>query len=172
MDTTTNFFTALSALCNTADLNVAIQCASDGVTVTVQPLARNISDRAIKRPRALSFCGRPSQLDEQFFTALQKPMQTTDALFNNIADYEKSLQAARQQSAMVQAESQKLFKEASRQKEKLESLMKKIDDLASQKKYGEAIGVLQKATDLTDHKEAIIQRIDELRSMHGQLQLL
>jgi hypothetical protein len=47
-----------------------------------------------------------------------------------------------------------------------------VNELEEKKKYGEAIGAMPKTTDFPEQAEDIKIKLDELKSKHGQLELL
>jgi hypothetical protein len=157
----TNFFETIASLQVTGDLKIHIQQQKDGqLLVSVLLVNDNVDDEARKMIPPMNFKG----------TA--KPVQQTSALFTNMQDFAEALEKTKEQSKMEKEKEGAEKKQLDERKKKYDAQIKKVNELEEKKKYGEAIGAMPKTTDFPEQAEDIKIKLDELKSKHGQLELL
>lgn len=169
----TNFFETIASLQVTGDLKIHIQQQKDAqLLVSVLLVNDNVDDEARKIIPPMNFKGTAKELDEGFFTALEKPVQQTSALFTNMQDFVVALEKTKEQSKMEKEKEGVEKKQLDERKKKYDTQLKKVSELEEKKKYGEAIGAMPKPADFPEQAEEIKNKLDELKSKHGQLELL
>jgi len=167
----TNFFRGLHQLCNNGNGNWKITVLStDGIMkVSVLPFCDAVNNDIVKQLPPMNLRGTPQELDEKFFTEIQKPVEKTVGLLTNIQAYEKALETIK---AKVEADKkEKAEKQGGEKNKRYLVQMKKVEELEARKKIGEAIGQLPKAADFPEHADEIKKKHDELRAQHASLSL-
>jgi len=167
----TNVFRGLHQLYPNGNWIINITSGEGKMIVSVLPVSDKLNDKAVKLIPPMNLSGTPQELDESFFSAIQKPVEKTVALFTNLEGYEAAVEKAKAQSKMESDKKDKAKKEAGDKNTKYEAQMKKVTELETQNKIGEAIGQLPKAEDFPDRAEEIKKKLEELRGKHGTLSL-
>ncbi len=124
----TNFFKELNSLILTGEtVNITIRKNSDiELVVSVQPLSK-VKDDGAKIIQPILFTGNVSEFDEQFFTLLQKPLESSTTLLRNIQQHEKSVEKAKEESGLAKAEKEKNKKIRDKSLKELEKAQKYFD---------------------------------------------
>lgn len=170
---TTKFFTSIQNLNVNGDWKISItQNEENNWIVSVLFFNEKVGDDARKLIPPMILKGSPEDLDEGFFDSIIAPVEKAAGLFANMEHYMKQLEEARLQSKMEKDKEDKEKKEKEERRKKYEAAMKKVTELETDKKFGEAIGAMPKAEDYPEQAEDIKKKISELREKHGQLSLL
>jgi len=94
----TNFFNHITGLEFQGNLNLTIAKSGEGKLTVSVLLTSTDADKAGKLIPPMILQGNAGELDEGFFTAISTPLEKTAQLFANMDAYQKSLDAAKQQS--------------------------------------------------------------------------
>jgi PRTRC genetic system protein E len=168
----TNFFQGLESLQIKGTIKMALRLSSDNVwTGSFLIVGDDLQDKAVQKIVPLNFSGTSLELGEAFFDALKTPLQKTQALFSNIADFEKSVAEAEKASKMKLDTTKTGTQPKTRQSAKYSERMKKAAELESKGKYGEAIGALPKPTEFPDMAKEIEAKLQFLKEKRGGLSL-
>jgi len=168
----TNFFAMLVVLNAGCDWTIAIKQRGDIFNVAMLPVYSKDSEPAMKSIIPFRMSGTAAMIDKAVFDHLQQPAAMSLELTTNNIAHTESIKQAKEKSRAETEKRQQQEKEQERQKQQYEAAIKKADGLAGEKKYGEAIAVLQKVMDLSEYTGKLTQKISELRTKHGQLSLL
>jgi PRTRC genetic system protein E len=135
--------------------------------------------------------GTAQEMDEGFFDTIEKPVQETAGLFNNMEAYLKGLEEAKKQSKMehdkkaqelknkqqAKAKSNEEGIEVSEPKESKEDRKKRYDDSMKQIaelndccKYEEAIALLPTVEDYPEKQKELENKLADLTRKKGQLE--
>jgi PRTRC genetic system protein E len=162
----TNFFTQLASLSSKGNWRIAVSNVGNGcLVVSVLLVDEGLKDEAAKSIPPMILKGTASEIDEGFFIALEKPIAKTVGLFANIEQYETAVDEAEKQLRMEREKKQKAQISQPVQDEqtrKFETIMKKVEVLQAEEKYGEAIAQLPKVDLFPEQEEAINLKKDEL----------
>jgi PRTRC genetic system protein E len=170
---TTNFFKCIDDLNVNGDWKISIsKNEENNWIVSVLFFNEKVGDNARKLIPPMILKGTPEQLDEGFFDSIIVPVEKAAGLFANMEHYMKQLEEARLQSKTEKDKEDKEKKEKEERKKKYEAAIKKVTELETEKKFGEAIGAMPKSEDFPEHAEEIKKKNAELREKHGQLSLL
>src|SRR5258708_5812266 len=135
----TNFFETLFQLTQNADWNITVRkWQKDKMIVSVLPFNDTVNDDAKKIVQPMILKGTPQELDKGFFSAIQKPLEETAALFANMENYLKQLGETKKQSKMMEEQQKKDKQQIEERKKKYETQIKKVSDLEEKEKWGEA----------------------------------
>ncbi|MBS1918266.1 MAG: PRTRC system protein E [Bacteroidetes bacterium] len=169
----TNFFERLSSLNVTADFKISIQKKqNDAWLVSVLVINDKVEDDAKNAIPPMILQGTTHELDEGFFPAIEMPAQKTATLLSSMQQYLDELETAKQESKMMREKEDAEKKQKDERSKKFEEQMKKVAELEEKEKYGEAIAQLPKPDKFPEHTEEIKNKLEELKSKHGQLSLL
>lgn len=175
----TNFFKTLTGFQLEGDWQIIVKAAAgDRMLVSVLFTNEKTGDNARKIIPPLILKGSARELDEGFFPSIEAPVKKTASLFVNMEQYAKAQEEARLQSREQQdkikkekdkarAEQREGGESDKRENKKYEVQMKKVTDLESAGKYGEAIGQLPKADQYPEYTEAIEKRLADLKVKGG-----
>jgi PRTRC genetic system protein E len=146
----TNFFENIAALQAQGNYKMAIHVHEQGLfTVSVLFNTTANGDNAYKIVPPMLLKGTAQELDEGFFEAIEKPVQETAGLFQNMESYLKGLEEVKKQSKMEQDKNKpKPVTQAKTNKEDIEVAEPKVDKEAKKKAYDE---VMKKVGELNDH---------------------
>ena len=193
----TNFFNYITGLEFQGNLNLTIAKSGEGKLTVSVLLASTDADKAGKLIPPMILQGDAGELDEGFFTAISTPLQKTAQLFANMDAYQKSLDAAKQQSKAEmdkknkikakpantdedtddedEPETENLFstkeaeeKEATQKKKRYDDTMAQITELNRSCKYSEAIALLPSVTDYPEKADEINRKSQELAKRKAQ----
>lgn len=159
----TNFFQSLAQINTTCAWNINITPATDGtlmIAVLLNP-PKN-TDNAAKLIPPMTLKGTPQELDEGFFNSIEAPAKVTANLFVNMQQYTEAQAAAKEKSREAKDRKKQREKTGNDTENKYELQMKKVEELAAQQKYGEAIMQLPKPEDFPDNEDEIEEKKQEL----------
>jgi len=158
----TNFFETLMGLNAQGDWRITIAKDKDGrLTVSLLLFNEQCGDDARLRIAPMLLKGTAEEIDNGFFETIAAPIEKTSGLFANMEQYLKSLEEARKHSKS-ETDKKSNKKPADEQTKKYDAQMKKVEELAAQGKYGEAITQLPKPELYPDMEEAIEDKKEEL----------
>jgi PRTRC genetic system protein E len=170
---TTNFFTSIQDLNVNGDWKITLtKDKENNWIVSVLFFNEKVGDEARKLVPPMILKGTPHELDKGFFDSIVVPVEKAAGLFTSMEHYMKQLEEARLQSKMEKDKEDKEKKGKEERKKKYEAAMKKVTELETEKKFGEAIGAMPKTEDFPEQAEEIKKKMSELREKHGQLSLL
>lgn len=159
----TNFFQNIESLNVQGGWKINIAPDKEGkVTVSVLFFDDRCGDDARKLIPPMIFRGTPKEIDEAFFSEIEAPVKVTAKLFVNMEAYMKAQEEAMKQSKMEQAKKSEVKKQADEKEKKFQAQMKKVAELETQSKFGEAISQLPKTEDYPEKETAINQKKEEL----------
>lgn len=162
----TNFFYQLASLSSRGNWRIAISNVDNGcLVVSILLVDEGLKDEAAKSIPPIILKGTPAEIDEGFFTALEQPIAKTVGLFVNIDQYEAAVSEAEKQLLLEREKKQKLQTTQPAQDEqtkKYDAVMRKVEGLQAEQKYGEAIAQLPKIEQFPEQEEAINAKKDEL----------
>lgn len=163
----TNFFNQLSQLNLRGNLVINIR-VGDGDKMQVSVLLRNpaVKDKVTNTICPMVLEGTTTEMDHGFFAALGEPLVKTNTFFINALQHQQSLDEASKKSAQSAGKTN-----TDSNKKKYEEKMKKIIELESKQKFGEAIAQMPTAKEFPEFEKQIISKLTELRSKHGSLSL-
>lgn len=168
----TNFFRGIQAVQQTADWTINIKQQDNGImTVSVMLHSDKVGDKAAQTVPPMLFKGTAEELDKGFFEVMRTPAQQTVALFANMEQYQKQLEAVKLQSQMEKDKANKDQKEKEERKKKYEAAMKKVVAFEEEKKYQHALAAMPKEEQFPEQVELIRTKRDELCKLNGQLTL-
>lgn len=160
---TTNFFQSIEAMQVAGDWTINIAKDTDNnMIVSVLFYNDKVGDDARKRVPPFRLRGNAQELDEGFFTTIERPVQETAQLFSNMEQYLKQREEARLHSQMEKDKADKEAKEKAEKKKKFEEAMKKAGELEAEGKHREAWMKVPDVTDFPDMEETIRKRKSEL----------
>lgn len=136
---TTNFFSSISALNITGNLQLTIRQGNDNnLNVAVMLNNDGCGDNAKKLIPPLVLNGTAEELNNGFFESINTPLQKTSELLINMDVYLKQLEEAKCQSAMEKDKADKEKKDKEEKDKKFKDAMLKVDELEKQGKFKEA----------------------------------
>jgi PRTRC genetic system protein E len=152
-----DFFQQLSDLNLSGDLRLTITTSPDGVMIaSVFLFSAKCGEESQKLMKPLLISGTASEVDEQFFQAVSRPMQATSDFYNNAEAYLKTLEQAKAQSAIGKANPK------TEAEKKYEGLWRKSEELEKEGKFKQAwmkvpdpADYPEKETELRERREAL-----------------
>jgi PRTRC genetic system protein E len=176
----TNFFQNIADLQVQGSFKLAIHVADQGkFVVSLLFNTDGNGDSAYKVVPPMVLKGTAQELDEGFFEAIQKPIQQTAGLFQNMEAYLKSLEEAKKLSKMeadkakpkpapktpasgdgIEVPEPKVDKEAKRKI--YDEAMKQINELNYQCKYGDALKLLPTIEDYPEKQAELDKKRADL----------
>jgi PRTRC genetic system protein E len=180
---TTNFFQNIAELNITGHLNITIKPGEDSkLAVSVLVTNPKASENSAKAIPPLLLKGNAQDLDEGFFDAIIQPLQQTDTLLVNIAEYQKGQEKAK---TSLKSNEKKTKDDASKddievtpqpskeeKRKEYTEAVRKVVELTGQCKFEEALAILPSVTDFPDKSAEILKRKADLERMQAQKQLL
>lgn len=137
---------------NGASVKISIFKKEDQLTVGILPVS-NLKDEAFKNLPMMTVTGTVKELDEQWLDAIKEPIEKTNALFNNVKNYEKDLEKIEANTALKKEE-----------EKKVEKIMTKVGEVEKKdaKNYQEMKKILAKG--LKDHPDnkRLKSKLDEI----------
>ena len=157
-------------------IKMALNLSDNNVwTVSFLIADAGITDPALQKIVPLTFTGTSAELGDGFFDALAAPVQQRKALVTNIEAYEKSVKdstkAAKMNQPATKTSAGSSTPTAPKAPPRYTEKMKKVAELESKGKYGEAIGALPKAADFPGQADEIAAKLKALKEKHGGLSL-
>lgn len=145
---TTNFFSLVTQLDFTGNLNIAIQKGTDNNWIVSVLLQNNgCIDDAKNRIPPLNLRGTAEDLDNGFFENIAQPIQSASYLMVNMDAFMVQLEEAKKHSAMVKQNADKDKK-----------AMNKAADLESESKFKDAWSALPKASEYPEYSKEISEK--------------
>ncbi|MDR3715838.1 MAG: hypothetical protein P4L51_23740 [Puia sp.] len=168
---TTNFFTLLETLAFYGNTTLQLSLSKEtGWTGYIHFTDPNAGESFNNKLIPLTFQGTSAYLNEHFISTLREPVRQVQEGFANRTAFAASLKAAEASSKSSPAKPVPKSSVPALPARYVES-MKKVDELASKKLYGQAIGALPSKEKFPGQATAIDKRLAELRTLHGGLSL-
>ena len=159
----TNFFQALFDLKVQGDINMTIRRNAENTLYVIVHLNNSAcGDDAQKLIPPMNLKGTAAELDEGFFASISAPLQTTSQLFVNMEAYMKQQEQAALQSRMGKDKSNKAVKEKTDKEKKLETALKKADELEAEGKHREAWMKVPEPNEYPEQADMLRQRRESL----------
>ncbi|CCH01289.1 hypothetical protein FAES_3280 [Fibrella aestuarina BUZ 2] len=166
------FFQQLAALNLVGTLNFSVTKVGDKMTVSVRLDNPSCGDAARNQIRPLTSTGTPVELDAGWFDAITKPMQSASGLMVDMETHQKSLDKARQDSAMNKSNGTKsttptpassaastpakptttVISAVDKKTQVYMDAMQKVDKLREEGRYMDALSELPKSKDYPNNK--------------------
>jgi hypothetical protein len=148
-----NFFESIATLDFTGEVRITItKTTPDHLAVSFFLAGKKGSDEATKMLKPLIVRGTGNELDANYIKSVLHPLQVTAEFYSNSDAYLKTLQEAKNQSAVGKANPK------SDKEKKYDALMKKADELEKEGKLREAWMKVPEVTDYPEKKEELIAR--------------
>lgn len=166
----TNFFQLIKDLNIKGRLQIGIAIAADEtITVSVLPVRDDLNDTNKNMIPPLSMSGTAEELGREWYNRIAAPVRVTDQLFDDMQSYVAAQEKVKKElEAKKQADKSKTTTQPATSK--FDAAMKKVDDLAAQKKYGEAVSALPKPDEFPDEAGTIEEKKNELMALREQSQ--
>lgn len=158
----TNFFSQLESMIKGFDLQISIKKKDGKLTVLVFSEPR-IDDAAKEHIRPLNFVATGQELDQHFFSEIQKPLEKVAGWSVDMKDFENSV-------ALAEAESQRAKKKAEEDRKKkadADKFLDKARKLIQEKKPSQAIVPIQEALKVHPEYEQAEKLLKEARNKAG-----
>lgn len=160
----TNFFKRIEELNVNSEMHFVIKKTEIGFSVGIMIKRKGLEDKASKLVPPIILKGTAQKLDEEFFDAISNPAKKTDELFSNLAEYENKLKEVSQKTQMEKNNQSKESLEKDARKKKYDEQMKKVADLESKEKIGEAIAAMPKSAQFPEQATEIEAKLEELNT--------
>ncbi|UZT98938.1 PRTRC system protein E [Chryseobacterium fluminis] len=155
----TNFFSLVTQLDFTGNLNISIQKATDNNWIVSVLLQNNeCGDDAKNRIPPLNLRGTAEDLDNGFFENIAQPIQSASYLMVNMDAFMVQLEEAKKHSAMEKQNADKESKAKEEKEKKYKDAMKKAEDLESESKFKDAWSALPKASEYPEYSKEILEK--------------
>ena len=182
----TNFFENIAELNAPGFWKIGIHNDADGrFVVSALYSPQETSDPAAKTIAPLIFKGTAEEMGDGFFEAIVQPVRQTAGLYSNIAEYSKSIEAAKKKvSQNAKTQTPKMKSEGGENEEEIEvgepkisgedkkkayaEAMKKVAELNDNCKYEDALNLLPSVTDYPDKKDELEKRRADLERKKKQ----
>jgi PRTRC genetic system protein E len=182
----TNFFENIANLNAPGFWKIGIHNDVDGrFVVSALYSPQETPDPAAKTIAPLIFKGTAEEMGDGFFDAIVQTVQQTAGLYSTIAEYSKSIEAAKKkvtqtaktQPAKVKTDGGESEEEievgepkisAEEKKKAYFDTIKKVVELNDACKYGDALNILPSETDYPDKKEELEKRRADLERKQKQ----
>ncbi len=128
---------------------ISILFDDDTVSVSVLPKTR-AKDKALQTLKPLTLRGTITEVDEQFFQILQRPLERTNTLFKNTVAFEKSLRETEEKTQLAKKQKETASKKVSALRKLLKE--KGFNPMQDHKKATDIANEILKSD--PDHKEA------------------
>lgn len=126
-------FKLLEQYLSNTNINLVIAKNGDELTVSLLPQPK-IKDEAKSNLRPIFLKGTAEELDEQFHTLIEKPLQKVSGIVSNIKDFEESADKLAKESKAA-GESKK---QDDKNKEKADKLLEEAKAFVTSKEYSKA----------------------------------
>lgn len=166
---------------DTLSVQISVSDAEAGIlTVSLLPRAKNVKDDAIHKIKPLVLRGTVEELDAEFLTVIQKPIEAAKGLYVNLTEFEASVAKAKEKSDMAEKERKDKKEQAEKDKKttvandsKADGMIIEADELFKEKKAPDAIKKLTKFIESTPllseaKKKAIETKIESLKKETAQ----
>ncbi len=163
---TTNFFQTFIGMQTHGACTLNIKITKEKkLAISLLLYDEDIDEKALKLIKPLTLYGTPAELDNGFFDGVSEPIKQTVELLTNLKEYKEGLTEAKKQSTMEKDKKDAKAKEKKPDAPKeitFETEMEKVDELAAQGKFSEALLKLPKEEKYPDHSEELQAKRDEL----------
>lgn len=155
----TNFFSLLTQIEFTGNLNISIQKATDNNWI-VSVLLQNsgCGDDAKNRIPPLNLRGSAEDLDSGFFENIAQPVRSASYLMVNMDSFMVQLKEAKKHSAMEKQNSDNEKKAKDEREKKYRDAMKKAEELENESKFKDAWSALPKASEYPEYSKEILEK--------------
>jgi len=182
----TNFFENIAQLNAPGFWKLGIYHDADGrFVVSALYSPQETPDPSVKTITPLIFKGTAEEMGDGFFEAIEQPVQQTAGLYSNIAEYSKSIEAARKKAAQnaksqapkVKAADGESVEEievgepkisAEEKRKNYTEALRRVVELNDACKYEEALSLLPSAADYPEKKEELEKRRADLERKKTQ----
>ena len=130
-----NFFQQISTL-GVESLEIKIVNKQNTLSVSILPKSNSKTMETLK-PIVIS--GAPEELDKEFFNIVSSPIQKTVSLISNIEEYEKSLEAEKEEKKKAESKKKETAKTEKSTDKVVEKPKEKPAPQKKKKKYEDAI---------------------------------
>jgi len=156
---TTNFFSLVTQLEFTGNLNISIQKATDNSWI-VSVLLQNsgCGDDAKNRIPPLNLRGTAEDMDSGFFENITQPIQSASYLMVNMDSFMVQLEEAKKHSAMEKQNAEKESKAKEEREKKYKDAMKKAEDFENESKFKDAWSALPKVSEYPEYTKEIAEK--------------
>jgi len=176
----TNFFENIANLNTPGFWKIGIQNDIDGrFVVSALYSPQETPDPAAKTIAPLIFKGTAEEMGNGFFEAIIHPVQQTAGLYSTIAEYSKSIEAAKKKiTQTAKTQPAKVNKDGGNDDEEIEvgepkisaedrkkayfDNIKKVVELNDACKYQDALNILPSEVDYPEKKEELVKRRSDL----------
>lgn len=157
----TNFFSLVTQLEFTGNLNISIQKTTDNNWI-VSVLLQNsgCGDDAKNRIPPLNLRGTAEDLDNGFFENITQPIQSASYLMVNMDSFMMQLEEAKKHSVMEKQNADKESKAKEVRQKKYADAMKKAEELEKEEKFKDAYTALPKISEYPDFDSEIREKQD------------
>ena len=155
----TNFFSLITQLEFTGNLNIAIQRGTDNNWIVSVLLQNNdCGDDAKNRIPPLNLRGTAEDLDSGFFENITQPIQSASYLMVNMDSFMVQLKEAKKHSAMEKQNAEKESKAKEEREKKYKDAMKKAEGFESESKFKDAWSALPKVSEYPEYAKEILEK--------------
>ena len=159
-----NFFQQIASLITDSTVKLVIKRATENsLIVSVLVTNDNVTDSAKNLISPLVIRGTAEEIDKGFFVAITEPVKETNTLLVNMEIYSRQMDVVRKESQVEKDKAETERKGKEERKKKFDILLKKVIELEGEKKFKEAIDLLNKATDLTEQADQIKELLISLQ---------
>ena len=139
-------FTEIADLMSDKDVVTLVLTKANGIlAVSVMPKRVGLKDEAKDSLSPIVLKGTPEELDREFISTIQKPIERAVGLLTNMAVHEKSLEEAKAKS---KAEDE-TRKKATVEKKAFTDKMQKVEALYKERKFPEAAILLKQVSEMS-----------------------
>lgn len=139
-------FTEIADLMSDKDVITLVLTKTNGIlAVSVMPKRVGLKDEAKDKLSPIVLKGTPEELDREFISTIQKPIERAVGLLTNMAVHEKSLAEVKAKS---KAEDETRKKESA-EKKAFTDKMQKVETLYKERKFPEAALLLKQVSEMS-----------------------
>lgn len=139
-------FTEIANLMSDKDVVTLVLTKANGIlAVSVMPKKIGLKDEAKDKLSPIVLKGTPEELDREFITTIQKPIERAVGLLTNMAVHEKSVEEVKAKS---KAEDETRKKENA-EKKAFTDKMQKVETLYKERKFPEAALLLKQVSEMS-----------------------
>lgn len=139
-------FTEIADLMSDKDVITLVLTKANGIlAVSVMPKKIGLKDEAKDKLSPIVLKGTPEELDREFITTIQKPIERAVGLLTNMAVHEKSVEEVKAKS---KAEDETRKKENA-EKKAFTDKMQKVETLYKERKFPEAALLLKQVSEMS-----------------------
>lgn len=139
-------FTEIANLMSDKDVITLVLTKANGIlAVSVMPKKIGLKDEAKDKLSPIVLKGTPEELDREFITTIQKPIERAVGLLTNMAVHEKSVEEVKAKSK-VEDETRK---KENAEKKAFTDKMQKVETLYKERKFPEAALLLKQVSEMS-----------------------